>query len=91
MTTVMQQTNSKTGNQYIPADHGSVVGGLLKYTAILEVLIEGDYVRFPKIVNLSAEYLRTCLARQDTFARGTLFKQGAESPTLGFRHGSRRN
>ena len=62
-----------------------------EHTAILKVLIEGDYLRFPKIVNLSAVYLRPCLATQDTFARVTLFKQGAVSPTFGLRHGSQKN
>ena len=90
-TTVIQQTDSNTGNRYIPAVHGGGVGGLPEHTTILKVLIEGDYVRFPKIVNLSVEYLRPCLATQDTFARVTLFKQGAASPTFGLRHGSRKN
>lgn len=76
LTTVMRQTESNTGNPNIPAVHGGVVGGLLEHTAILKVLIEGDYTRFPKIVNLSVEYLRPCLATKDTYARGTLFKQG---------------
>lgn len=74
--TVLRQTDSNTGNPAIPAVHGGVVGGLLEHTAILKVLIEGEYTRFPKIVNLSVDYLRPCLATQDTFARGTLFKQG---------------
>ena len=74
--TVLRQTESNTGNPTIPAVHGGVVGGLLEHTAILKVLIEGEYTRFPKIVNLSVEYLRPCLATRDTFARGTLFKQG---------------
>ncbi len=87
-TTVMQQTDSNTGNRYIPVVHGGVVDGLPEHTAILKVLIEGDYVRFPKIVNLSVEYLRPCLDTQDIFARVTLFEQGAVSPTCGLRHGS---
>lgn len=74
--TVLRQTASNTGNPAIPAVHGGVVGGLLEHTAILKVLIEGEYTRFPKIVNLSVEYLRPCIATSDTFARGTLFKQG---------------
>ena len=74
--TVLRQTESNTGNPTIPAVHGGVVGGLLEHTAILKVLIEDEYPRFPKIVNLSVEYLRPCLATRDTFARGTLFKQG---------------
>ena len=57
----------------------------------LKVLIEGDYVQFPKIVNLSVEYLRPCLATHVTFARVTLFKQGAASPTFGLRYSSQKN
>ena len=73
-----------TDNRYIPAVYGGGVGGLPEHTTILKVLIEGDYVRFPNIVNLSVEYLRPCLATQDTSARVTLFKQGAASPTFRF-------
>jgi hypothetical protein len=40
----------------------------MEHTAILKVLIEGEYTRFPKIVNLPVEFLRPCLATQDTFA-----------------------
>jgi len=76
LTAVLRQTESNTGNPAIPAVHGGVVGGLLEHTAIMKVLIEGEYTRFPKIVNLSVEYLRPCLATQDTYAAGTLFKQG---------------
>ena len=75
LTTVLRQTESNTGNPAIPAVHGGVVGGLLEHTAIMKVLIEGEYTRFPKIVNLSVVYLRPCLATQDTYATGTLFKQ----------------
>jgi acyl-coenzyme A thioesterase PaaI-like protein len=76
LTIILRQTESNTGNPTIPAVHGGVVGALLEHTAIMKVLIEGEYTRFPKIVNLSVEYLRPCLATEDTFARGALFKQG---------------
>lgn len=75
-TTVLRHAPTNTGNPAIPAVHGGVVGALLEHTAIMKVLIEGEYTRFPKIVNLSVEYLRPCIATEDTFARGTLFKQG---------------
>lgn len=76
LTMMLRQTNSNTGNPNIPAVHGGVVGAFLEHTAIMQVLIEGEYTRFPKIINISVEYLRPCLATEDTFARGTLYKQG---------------
>lgn len=76
LTMMLRQTPSNTGNAAIPAVHGGVVGAFLEHTAIMQVLLEGEYVRFPRIVNISVEYLRPCLATEDTFARGALYKQG---------------
>jgi acyl-coenzyme A thioesterase PaaI-like protein len=76
LVTILRQTDSNIGNPNIPAVHGGVVGGLLEHAAILQVLMDGAYTRFPKIVNITVEYLRPCLATEDTFARGILYKQG---------------
>ena len=59
----------------INAIHGGVVGALLEHAGILHLLAETDAAVVPKIVNLSVDYLRPCLAA-DTFARGTVIKQG---------------
>ncbi|MEC8137095.1 MAG: hotdog domain-containing protein, partial [Pseudomonadota bacterium] len=59
--------------------HGGGVSALLEHNAIIKILIEGEVTRFPKMVkmvNLLIEYLRPYLATQDTYAAGTLFKQG---------------
>lgn len=77
LTTALRQTESNIGSPAIRAVHGGVFGGLLEYIAIMKVLIEGGCTRFPKIINLSVEYLRPRLATQNTGAAGTLFKQGS--------------
>ena len=56
--------------------HGGGVSALLEHTAIIKILIEGEFTSFPKMVNLLIKYLRPYLATQDTYAAGTLFKQG---------------
>jgi acyl-coenzyme A thioesterase PaaI-like protein len=67
---------SNVGNTQIPAVHGGVVGALLEHAAMMRVLWECEMAGFPKIVNLSLDYLRPCLADQETRARGVVIKQG---------------
>jgi len=74
--TVLRRKPSNTGNTTIPAVHGGVVGALLEHAAIMQLLWECELERFPKIINISIDYLRPCLATLETFARGTLIKQG---------------
>jgi len=66
---------SNISNPQIPALHGGVVGSLLEHTAILHLLYAAGGNAFPKIVNISIDYLRPCRCA-DTFARGTLVKLG---------------
>jgi len=73
--TVLRFRESNIGNYGIRAIHGGVVGALLEHAGILQLLAETDAAVVPKIVNLSVDYLRPCLAA-DTFARGTVIKQG---------------
>lgn len=73
--TVLRFRESNIGNYVIRAIHGGVVGALLEHAAILQLLTETEVAVVPKIVNLSVDYLRPCLAA-DTFARGTVIKQG---------------
>ena len=72
---VLRYKPSNIGNTQIPALHGGVVGAFLEHAAILHLLHAGEGDAFPKIVNISIDYLRPCRAA-DTFARGTLVKQG---------------
>lgn len=63
------------GNASLPALHGGTLGALLESTAILTTLVEVDTATLPKVVTITIDYLRS--ARPvDTFARGTIAKQG---------------
>ena len=73
--TVLRFRESNIGNYLIRAVHGGVVGALLEHAGIVHLLAETEAAVVPKIVNLSVDYLRPCLAA-DTFARGTVIKQG---------------
>lgn len=75
LVTVLRFRPSNVGNTQIPAVHGGVVGALLEHAAILHLLAETDVKVVPKIINLSVDFLRPCLAA-DTFARGAVIKQG---------------
>ncbi|MBK8907240.1 MAG: PaaI family thioesterase [Rhodospirillales bacterium] len=75
LVTVLRFRESNVGNTQIPAVHGGVVGALLEHAAILHLLAESDVKVVPKIINLSVDFLRPCLAA-DTFARGEVIKQG---------------
>ncbi len=73
--TVLRYREINIGNTQIPAIHGGVVGALLEHAAIMHLLAETEVAVVPKIINLSIDYLRPCLAI-DTFARGRVIKQG---------------
>ena len=74
--TILRQKDSNIGNTTIPAVHGGVVGALLEQSAVMEVIYRCDITRFPKIINISVDYLRPVIGLKDTFARATLIKQG---------------
>lgn len=79
--TVVRHRPSNIGNTILPALHGGVVGALLEHAAIIHLLWEAEIDSIPKIINLSIDYLRPCRAA-DTFARGTLIKQGRRIANL---------
>ena len=79
--TVIRHCPGNIGNTVLPALHGGVVGALLEQAAIVHLLWETDVVSIPKIINLSIDYLRPCRPA-DTFARGTLVKQGRRIANL---------
>lgn len=76
LTTILRAKPSNIGNTSIPAVHGGVVGAMLEHAGVMHIIHECDISRFPKIINISVDYLRPCLGNQDTFARGYLIKQG---------------
>ena len=73
--TVLRYHDDNIGNYLIRAIHGGVVGALLEHAAIVHLLTETEVAVVPKIVNLSIDYLRPCMAA-DTFARGRVIRQG---------------
>ena len=75
LVTVLRYRETNIGNTQIPAIHGGVIGALLEHAAIMHLLVETEVEVIPKIVNLSVDYLRPCLA-EDTFARGMVIRQG---------------
>jgi uncharacterized protein (TIGR00369 family) len=74
--TVMRRKGSNVGNTQLAAVHGGVVGALLEHAGMMQVLWECEVERFPKIINISLDYLRPCLAAHETRARATVVKQG---------------
>ena len=73
--TVLRQRDSNIGNPVIRAVHGGVVGALMEHAAVLHLLMETEVKAVPKVINVSIDFLRPCLAA-DTFARGVLIRQG---------------
>jgi len=73
--TVLRYRDSNIGNFVIQAIHGGVIGGLLEHAAILHIVAETQLDVVPRIVDLSVDYLRTCVAAAP-FARGEVIRQG---------------
>lgn len=65
-----------TGNRNLPAVHGGVVGAMLEFTAILQLLLDTDCERLPKTVDISIDYLRPTRADRDTFGQATVTRRG---------------
>lgn len=76
LVTVLPRKETNVGNTQIPAVHGGVVGALLEHAAVMQILWDREVERFPKIVNLSLDFLRPCLATVETRARAVIIKQG---------------
>ncbi|MCW8907251.1 MAG: PaaI family thioesterase [Sedimenticola sp.] len=74
--TILRCRPSNIGNTTIPAVHGGVVGALLEHAGVMHIIHDCEITRFPKIINISVDYLRPCLGTQDTYARAYLVKQG---------------
>lgn len=74
--TLLRCRPSNIGNTTIPAVHGGVVGALLEHAGVMHIIHDCEITRFPKIINISVDYLRPCLGTEDTYARAYLVKQG---------------
>jgi acyl-coenzyme A thioesterase PaaI-like protein len=63
------------GNPTLPAIHGGVLGGFIEHAAILQVMMAMEEPRFPKVVDLSIDYLSAGHFR-DSFAQCTILRMG---------------
>ena len=75
LVTVLRFRESNIGNVHVRAVHGGVIGALLEHAAMLHLIEQTEIASVPKIVNISVDFLRPCLAA-DTFARGRVIKPG---------------
>jgi acyl-coenzyme A thioesterase PaaI-like protein len=63
------------GNPTLPAIHGGVLGGFIEHAAILQVILAMDEPGFPKVVDLSIDYLSAGHYR-NSFAECRILRMG---------------
>lgn len=63
------------GNPTLPAIHGGVLGGFIEHSAILQVIMAMEEPHFPKVVDLSLDYLSAGHFR-DSFAECRILRMG---------------
>lgn len=66
---------SNIGNPTLPAIHGGVLGGFIEHSAILYVLLFMEKPKFPKIIDLSIDYLSAGHYR-DSYAECKILRMG---------------
>ena len=66
---------SNIGNPTLPAIHGGVLGGFIEQSALLHLLMVMETPTYPKVVDLSIDYLSAGLFR-DTFAECHILRMG---------------
>lgn len=54
---VLPPQESNIGNPTLPALHGGLIGGFIEHSAILHLLMFSETPRYPKVVDLSIDYL----------------------------------
>ena len=64
------------GNYTARIFHGGAVGALLEQAAFVHLLDQGRQEKLPKVINISANYLRP-VAPADVLASGVIVRQGA--------------
>lgn len=66
---------SNIGNPTLPAIHGGVLGGFIEHAAILHVVMFMERPQFPRIIDLSIDYLSAGHFR-DTYAECRILRMG---------------
>ncbi|MEH6543163.1 MAG: PaaI family thioesterase [Porticoccaceae bacterium] len=59
LTTQLDADTLHTGNPWLPALHGGVIGGLLETAAILQLCHDQETDNLPKPINITVDYLRS--------------------------------
>ncbi|WP_420466561.1 PaaI family thioesterase [Panacagrimonas sp.] len=72
----MPYRDELVGNARLRAIHGGAIGALLEFAAIAQLMCVAELAAFPKIVTITAEYLRTAQPDQTTFARASVTRHG---------------
>lgn len=72
----MPYRDDLVGNARLRAIHGGALGALLEFAAIAQLMCVAELVAFPKIVNVTVEYLRTAQPEQATYARASVTRHG---------------
>ncbi len=75
LTVELQADRIHTGNPWLPALHGGVIGGLLETAAIVQLAHDQDTDNLPKPINVTVDYLRSGRIAT-TWACAQVTKQG---------------
>lgn len=75
LTTHLNADTLHTGNPWLPALHGGVIGGLLETAAILQLCHDQESSNLPKPINITVDYLRSGRI-VPTYAQATVTKHG---------------
>jgi uncharacterized protein (TIGR00369 family) len=78
---VMPFAEHLVGNPTVPALHGGTLGGLLESMAHLEFIAGTEFLRLPKTITLTIDYMRSGKTR-DVFAAAKIVKHGRRVTTL---------
>lgn len=75
LTIELDAARMHTGNPWLPALHGGVIGGLLETAAIVQLAHDQDTDNLPKPINVTIDYLRSGRI-EPTWARARVTKLG---------------
>lgn len=63
----LPRVETNIGNPTLPAIHGGVLGGFMEQSAIMHAIMHTQATGFPRVIDLSIDYLSAALYR-DSFA-----------------------
>jgi len=75
VTFILPAKKENIGNPTLPAIHGGVLGGFIEHSAILHLLLFMEKPHFPKVIDLSIDYLSAGHYR-DTYSEVQILRLG---------------